>query len=130
MIYDELLTFEEAQQEVMAHKRRMGFNTTDIELEFGLLLEELGELHNAWRKWKSPRPRRFARLLIRMRIWRRPPALAYRMEARDEIADVLIFMLSLTDMLGIQAGEAVAAKMRLNAQRTYATLPNGTQVKQ
>jgi NTP pyrophosphatase (non-canonical NTP hydrolase) len=50
MIYDELLTFGEAQQEVMAHKRRMGFNTTDIETEFGLLMEELGELHNAWRK--------------------------------------------------------------------------------
>jgi NTP pyrophosphatase (non-canonical NTP hydrolase) len=130
MIYDELLTFEEAQAEVMAHKRRMGFNTTDIETEFGLLMEELGELHNAWRKLRSPRPRRLARLMIWARLRKRPPVLAYSMQVRDEIADVLIFMLSLTDMLGLQAGEAVAAKMRLNAQRTYTTLPNGTQVKQ
>jgi len=128
--YDELITFAAAQQEIMAHKRRMGFNVTDIESEFGLLLEELGELHNAWRRSRSPRPGRLARILIALRLRRPPAVLVVTGDVEGEIGDVLIFMLSLTDMLGFDAALAVARKMRVNSQRTYRRLANGMQVKE
>lgn len=130
MIYDEPLTFGEAQRKVMAHKRRMGFNVTDIETEFGLLLEELGELHNAWRRSRSPRPGRLTRILIALRLRPRPAVLMATADVEGEIGDVLIFMLSLTDMLGFDAALAVARKMQVNSQRNYRRLANGMQVKE
>jgi NTP pyrophosphatase (non-canonical NTP hydrolase) len=123
------LTFEAAQREIMAHKRRMGFNTTDVEAEFGFIGEELAELHHAWRRNRAPRPRWLVRVLVRLGLHRRPPVLMFSMDVRDEIGDVLIFTMSLADILGINAGEAVAAKMRVNANRAYTTLPNGMHVK-
>jgi NTP pyrophosphatase (non-canonical NTP hydrolase) len=117
------LTFAGAQAAVTANKLRQGFSTTDVEAEFGFLLEEAGEAHNAWRRHRAPRPSRARRLLARLRVRPLPPPLARPAPVRDEIADVLLFM------LGIDAGQAVAEKIRVNAQRTYRTMPNGTRVK-
>jgi NTP pyrophosphatase (non-canonical NTP hydrolase) len=123
------LAFADAQAAVMANKLWQGFNTTDVETEFGLLLEEAGEAHNAWRRHRAPRPSRIRRLLARLRLRPLPPPLARPAPVRSEIADVLLFTLAIADMLGIDAGQAVAEKIRVNAQRTYRTMPNGTRVK-
>lgn len=99
------MTLSEAQDAIMAHKRAMGFNTTDLSLELRLIGEELAELSKAER------------------------TMAPRAEVGGEAADVIIFALSLAALLGFDAGEVVAAKMRVNAAREYRTLPNGTHVK-
>lgn len=99
------MTLSEAAAAIMAHKRRRGFNTTDLSLELRLLGEEIGELSKAERM------------------------MAPREELGGEVADVIIFALSIASMLGFDAGEAVAAKMRVNAARSYRTLPNGTHEK-
>jgi NTP pyrophosphatase (non-canonical NTP hydrolase) len=99
------MTLSEAQAAIMAHKRAMGFNTTDLSLELRLMAEELAELSRAERTMAGPG------------------------EVGGEAADVIIFALSLAGLLGFDAGEVVAAKMRVNAAREYRTLPNGTHVK-
>jgi len=124
------LTFAAAQAAVMAGKRRHGFSTTDVEAEFGLLLEEAGEAHGAWRKHCAPRPSRRRRLLAWLRLRRMPAPLADPAPVRHEIADILLFTLAVADMLGINAGDAVGEKLQVNAQRTYRSLANGTRVRQ
>jgi hypothetical protein len=44
-------------------------------------------------------------------------------------ADVVIYLLSLAEMLGIDLQDAVEAKLVKNAARTYEPLPNGTLIK-
>ena len=67
--------------------------------------------------------------LAAFRIRPLPPPLASPAPVGDEIADVLLFTLAIADMLGIDAGQAVAEKIRVNARRAYRTMPNGTRVK-
>lgn len=49
------LTFADAQARAWANKRAKGFNTTNVEREFCLLMTELGEAYDAWRKTAPPR---------------------------------------------------------------------------
>lgn len=123
------LTFAAAQAAVMANKRGKGFNTTDVETEFGYLLEEIAELHRAWRQHRARRPSAARRALARLRIRPLSAPLASPGPVRDELADVLLFALGLAAMLGLDAGHAVETKIRINAQRAYRQLPNGTRVR-
>lgn len=96
---------DEVQAAIMAHKRLRGFNTEDFRKELLLTIEEIGELHRAWRLG-YPEP-----------------------DLRGEAADVIIFALSLAPMAGYKASEVVAEKMAVNRQREYRELPNGEHVK-
>lgn len=95
--------FRDAQDRAWANKLAKGFGTTDVPLEFGLLMEELGEAFGAWRK--------------------------ARPDYGSELADVAIFLLGLAEMTGVDLGAEVAAKQAANEQRAYVRLPNGTPVK-
>jgi NTP pyrophosphatase (non-canonical NTP hydrolase) len=64
----------ELQAAIMAHKRRMGFNTTDVHREVCLTTRELAELHEAIDKGRAD-------------------------EVGGELADVAIYVLSLLDFL-------------------------------
>jgi len=97
------LGFRSAQDRAYANKVAKGFNTTDVPMEFGLLVEEVGEAFSAWRKQR--------------------PSLG------GELADVAIFLLGIAEITGIDLGEEVAAKLAANEAREYLTLPNGTPVK-
>ncbi len=98
-----MTSFAEAQRRAWANKAAKGFNTTDVPMEFGLLMEELGEAFSAWRKGKS----------------------GYG----GELADVAIFLLGLAEMTDIDLGTEVAVKLDQNEERAYVRLPNGTPVK-
>lgn len=98
-----MTVFADAQQRAWANKVAKGFNTTDVPMEFGLLTEEISE---AFSKWRKNRP-----------------------GVGEELADAAIFLLGLAEILGVDLGAEVAAKLTVNEQRLYVTLPNGTPVK-
>ena len=96
-------TIREAQIQAWANKLAKGFNITDVPLEFGLLVEEVGEAFGAWRKGK--------------------PSFG------EELADVTIYLLGLAEMAGVDLQAEVKAKPARNEARSYMPLPNGTLVK-
>lgn len=85
------------------NKVEKGFNTTDVPLEFCLLIAEVGEAFDAWRKGGDVAP---------------------------ELADVLLFTLSLAHMLDVDLVTAADEKMRVNVARTYVTGPQGLKIKE
>lgn len=95
--------FADAQHRAWANKVARGFNITDVPMEFGLLVEEIGEAFSAWRKDQG--------------------------DLGGELADATIFLLGLAQMTGINLGAEVEAKLEVNEARAYVRLPNGTPVK-
>lgn len=96
------LTIREVQHRAWDNKVAKGFNVTDVPMEFGLTMEELGEAFSAWRKGKP---------------------------VGGELADVLIFVAGIAGILGIDLDAEVEKKLTLNEMRRYEFLPNGTPVK-
>ena len=94
----------EAQKRVYQNKVNKGFNVTDLNLEFCLLYGEVAEANEAWRKNK--------------------PDLA------SELADVAIYLLGISEILGVDLGAEVEKKMTINENRVYKPLSNGTLVKE
>lgn len=97
------MDFATAQAAAWQNKTAKGFNTTDVPLECMFLVRELAEAFTAWREGRG--------------------------DAGEELADVVIFAFGLAGILGVDLGAAVAAKLKVNEQRTYGQLPNGTLVK-
>jgi NTP pyrophosphatase (non-canonical NTP hydrolase) len=122
------LTFTEAQAAAWANKVRRGFNTTDVGEEFCLLVAEVGEAVDAWRENRSPPPGRFRRAFAWLRIRPLPPVVIDVRPVRLEVADAIVFLLSIAQMTGFDAGAAVAEKLRINEARTYRSLPGGAHV--
>jgi len=98
-----MLNIRSAQRLAWGNKVGKGFNTTDVPLEFCLLQGEMAEAFDAWRKGRA--------------------------DVAEELADAVIYLLSLAEMLGIDVQDAVEAKLVKNAARTYEPLPHGTLVK-
>jgi NTP pyrophosphatase (non-canonical NTP hydrolase) len=97
------MNIRSVQELAWANKLAKGFNTTDVPLEFCLLNGEVAEAFDAWRKGR--------------------PDLA------EELADALIFLAGLAQMVDADLQEAVEAKLAKNAARAYERLPNGALVK-
>ena len=70
-----------------------GFNVTDINLEFCHLYGEVGEAFTAWRR-KQP-------------------------DLGGELADVAIYLLGLSEILGYDLEDQVLKKMEINRRRKY-----------
>lgn len=85
------------------NKVAKGFNTTDLPLEFALAHAELSEAFEAARK--------------------DPDHLG------EELADTLLFLVSIAEMRGIDLDNAVEAKLAKNATRTYRRTDAGVLVK-
>jgi len=85
------------------NKVTKGFNTTDVNLEFALAHAELSEAFEASRK--------------------QPDNLG------DELADALLFLVSIAEMRGVDLDAAVEAKIAKNAARIYRRNAAGTLVK-
>lgn len=92
-----------AQSRAWANKLAKGFNTTDVPMEFCLLVEEVAEAFGVWRKGR--------------------PGLG------GELADVFLFLAGLAEMTGVDLGAEVLEKLAVNEARAYVRLPNGTPVK-
>lgn len=94
----------EAQKRVYENKVKHGFNLKDINFEFCLLYGEVGEAYHAW--------------------------LMKEDGLGSELADVGIYLLGLSEMLGINLGEEIEKKMAINEKRVYKRAANGVLVKE
>jgi len=81
------------QKEVMRNKVEKGFNTTDVALEFCRAHEELSEAFSKFNK--------------------NQPGVA------EEFADVAIFLLGMSEILGFDLEKELVKKIEINKKRKY-----------
>lgn len=93
------------QKEVYQNKLNKGFNVTDVNKEFCLTYGEVAEAYDAWRK-KKP-------------------------DLGEELADVAIYLLGLSEILGIDLEEEIGKKVYKNSKREYKVIDGvNTRVKE
>ena len=90
------------QKRVYENKVNKGFNVTNVPLEFCLLYGEVGEAYDAWFKKKE--------------------------DLGSELADIAIYLLGLSEILGYDLGEEIEKKMCINEKRIYKE-KNGVKIK-
>jgi len=84
---------DQIQKEVLLNKINKGFNTTDICKEFCLLYGEVGEAYEAYRKKKA--------------------------DLGEELADIAIYLLGLSEILGFSLEKEIYKKLEINKNRKY-----------
>lgn len=87
------MELKEIQKEVYQNKVNKGFNITNVDKEFCLLYGEVAEAFEAYRKKKS--------------------------DLGEELADVAIYLLGLSEILGIELQDEIEEKMKKNEKRVY-----------
>ena len=97
------MDFRGLQKEVYQNKVDHGFNITDVNMEFCLTYGELGEAYQAWLKKHD--------------------------NLGEEIADVVIFLMGLSEILGIDLEKEIENKIEINKKRVYKKV-NGVLVKE
>ena len=100
-----MIDLEKLKKEIYQNKVNKRFNTTDINKEFCLTYGELAEAYEAWRKKKN--------------------------DLGEELADVAIYLLGMSEILGINLAEEIQKKVYKNEKREYKVI-NGvnTRVKE
>ena len=97
------MDFRGLQKAVYQNKVDHNFNITDINMEFCLTYGELGEAYQAWLKKHD--------------------------NVGEEIADVVIFLMGLSEILGIDLQKEIEDKIEINKKRKYKRV-NGVLVKE
>ncbi|NOY14690.1 MAG: hypothetical protein GXP43_00540 [bacterium] len=97
-----MIDLKKLQQDILNNKIAKGFNTTDVNLEFGLTYGELAEAFEAYRK-KLP-------------------------NLGEELADVVIYVLGLAAILNINLEKEIVNKVKKNKRRRYQKI-NGVNIK-
>ena len=87
------MEFKKLQKEVYQNKLNHGFNVTDINMEFCLTYGELAEAYQAWLKKHD--------------------------NVGEELADVVIFLMGISEMLGIDLQKEIENKIEINKKRIY-----------
>ena len=87
------MDLREVQKVVYQNKLDKGFNVTDINKEFCLLYGEVAEAYEAWRKKKD--------------------------DLGEELADITIYLLGLSEILGIDLASEIEKKVEINRDREY-----------
>ena len=88
-----MIDLKKLQKEVYQNKLDKGFNVTDINKEFCLTYGEVAEAYESWRKKKG--------------------------DVGEEIADVAIYLLGLSEMLNIDLEKEILNKVNKNKHREY-----------
>jgi NTP pyrophosphatase (non-canonical NTP hydrolase) len=88
-----MVDLKELQKEVMRNKVEKGFNTTDVASEFCRAYEELSE---AFSKFNKNQP-----------------------GVVEEFADVMIFILGMSEILGFDLEKELIRKIEINKKRKY-----------
>ncbi len=88
-----MIDLKELQKEVMQNKVEKGFNTTDVASEFCRAYEELSEAFSKYNK--------------------NQPGVA------EEFADVMIFILGMSEILGFDLEKELIRKIEINKKRKY-----------
>lgn len=81
-----MVDLKQIQKDVYQNKLNKGFNVTDVNKEFCLTYGEVAEAYEAWRKKKD--------------------------DLGEEIADVLIYLLSISEILNIDLETELLKKSR------------------
>lgn len=96
------MDLSEMQKKVYQNKLNKGFNVTDVPKEFCYLYGEVAEAYDAYLKGKE--------------------------DLGEELADVAIYLLGLSEILGYDLKEQVEYKMAKNEKRIYKEV-NGAHIK-
>lgn len=88
-----MVNLKELQKEVMRNKLEKGFNTTDIAREFCRAHEELSEAYSKYEKGQNG--------------------------VAEEFADVTIFLLGMSEILGYDLEKELVEKIEKNKNRKY-----------
>jgi len=88
-----MIDLKKLQKEIFENKKKKGFNITDVNFEFNLIHSELAEAFQAYRK-KLP-------------------------DLGEELADVAIYLLGLSEMLDIDLEKEILKKVEKNKKRKY-----------
>lgn len=99
------MDLKKLQKEIYQNKVDKGFNITDVNKEFCLIYGEVAEAYDAYRKKKN--------------------------DLGEELADVTIYLLGLSEILGIDLEDEIQKKVYKNSKREYKVI-NGvnTRVKE
>ena len=97
-----MVDLKQLQKDVYQNKVNHGFNVTDLNHEFCLTYGELGEAYMAWLKHKD--------------------------DLGEELADVAIYLLGLSEILGIDLEEEIQKKVYKNSKREYKVI-NGVKTR-
>ena len=87
------MNMKEIQKEIWQNKINKGFNTTDVNKEFCLLYGEVSEAYEAWKKKKD--------------------------DLGEELADIAIYLMGLSEMLGFDLEDEIINKVKKNEKRVY-----------
>ena len=87
------MNMKEIQKEIWQNKVNKGFNTTDVNKEFCLLYGEVAEAYDAYRKKKD--------------------------DLNEELADIAIYLMGLSEMLGFDLEDEITKKVNKNKKRVY-----------
>jgi len=88
-----MVDLKELQKEIMRNKKEKGFNTTNVALEFCRAHEELSE---AFSKYNRD-----------------------QVGVSEELADVAIFLLGMSEILGFDLEKELIRKIEINKKRVY-----------
>ncbi len=91
-----MVDLRKVQKEIYQNKVDKGFNVTDINKEFCLTYGEVSEAYEAWRKKKD--------------------------DLGEELADVAIYLLGLSEILGIDLEDEIQKKVYKNSKREYTVI--------
>lgn len=87
------MELKKIQKDIWQNKINKGFNTTDINKEFCLLYGEVSEAYDAWKKKKD--------------------------DLNEELADIAIYLMGLSEMLGFDLADEIEKKVSKNEKRVY-----------
>lgn len=87
------MDLKQVQKNIWQNKLNKGFNTTDVNKEFCLLYGEVAEAHEAYRKKKD--------------------------DLGEELADIAIYLMGLSEMLGFDLEQQIKYKVEKNEKRVY-----------
>ena len=100
-----MVDLKELQKEIYQNKVDKGFNVTDVNKEFCLIYGEVAEAYEAWKKKKD--------------------------DLGEELTDVAIYLLGLSEILGINLEDEIQKKVYKNAKREYKVIDGvNTKVKE
>lgn len=91
------------QKEIYENKIKRGFNTTDVGKEIVAMVEELGELANAYKRSDKKHPREISNKDLMV----------------DAVGDLMVFCLGLYEMFGVNGEKVLEEIVENNKIRKY-----------
>ena len=90
------MELKKIQKDIWQNKLNKEFNTTDVNKEFCLLYGEVSEAYDAWKKKKD--------------------------DLNEELADIAIYLMGLSEMLGFDLADEIEKKVSKNERRVYKSI--------